>query len=255
MTVRIAGGEVIKRLPPMMPVETLVQRTRTLRRAGVATPAAGPGPMAGEVRFDRIEGTAGLTLIVGEREAALDPILEALAVLHCAPSDKLPSFRADAKIRPRLGPGSPAWIAPALDRWLPRGARRTATLHGDFHAGQLIRDHAGRVWILDLDDLAAGPPEADLGNFAAHLATRPESRCPTVAEGFETWLGAILRAYPGATDPDLAWAHGRIALIRRALKLAERGEDAVLAEVGAILGAGISAGDRASRCDSGACRG
>jgi aminoglycoside phosphotransferase (APT) family kinase protein len=111
---------------------------------------------------------------------------------------------------------------------------KATAVHGDFHAGQLIMDSAGRVWLLDLEDLATGAPESDLGNFAAHLATRPETRRGPIQQGFEHWLGHTLEAYRsigGVGHSGLAHSHGRIALIRRALKLRERGDPSVLSEL------------------------
>ena len=46
--------------------------------------------------------------------------------------------------------------------------------------------------------------------------------------GFERWVIAVLDAYPDETDAALARRYGHIALLRRALKLAERGDFATL---------------------------
>ena len=41
-------------------------------------------------------------------------------------------------------------------------------IHGDFHSKQILL-HQGDVRFLDLDELAVGTPEYDLGTFLAHL--------------------------------------------------------------------------------------
>ena len=41
-------------------------------------------------------------------------------------------------------------------------------IHGDFHSKQILLD-SGAVRFLDLDELAAGPVEYDLGSFLAHV--------------------------------------------------------------------------------------
>jgi aminoglycoside phosphotransferase (APT) family kinase protein len=110
-------------------------------------------------------------------------------------------------------------------------------IHGDFHPGQTLRDGAGTVWLVDLDDLALAPPEADFGNLAAWMATQsPQGLTrgdPTTA--LKSALRHILpQARLGMADvsPDLALHFGRIALLRRALKLAHRGAPWALARLG-----------------------
>ena len=46
-----------------------------------------------------------------------------------------------------------------------------ATLHGDLHLNNILID-AGRVTLVDLDDLCRGPAELELGSFVAALAYR-----------------------------------------------------------------------------------
>lgn len=51
---------------------------------------------------------------------------------------------------------------------LKKVAVRPRLIHGDFHLKQILL-HAGTVRFLDLDELASGPVEYDLGTFLAHL--------------------------------------------------------------------------------------
>ena len=165
-------------------------------------------------------------MVIAEGAGALGPLIRAVSTLHAAGVTGLDPFDPLTRIRPRLVGGDAPWMSDWIARHMPPPSA-PGLVHGDFHAGQLIRDRQGAVWILDLDDLALGPPEADIGNFAAHLATRPETRRGHPIAGFGDWLGGIVAHYSGA-DHDLADRYGRIALLRRGLKLAEAGDDTVL---------------------------
>jgi len=230
MTLRIEADRVVKTLASPAKASTLLARTAVLRRHGVRTPAAVGGDRSDEVVFERIAGPTGLARIVEQGVAALGAVLEPLAALHAGYLADAKPFDPEAKIRPRLPGTPPAWIAEALRACRAVTVRPAASglVHGDFHGGQIVFDGSGRAWLLDFDDLATGPCEIDLGNFAAHLATRPETRKPSCLEGFEDWLSAVLAAYPGAPNPRLARAHGTVALVRRALKLAALGDPSVL---------------------------
>jgi len=223
--VEIVGDTVLKRLANADAAARLIARTKALIAAGVPTPEARPGPGPGVVRFERIRGEPGLSVVSGASDG-LAALLEPLAALHGAEVPGLEAYDPLHRIRPRLAGGGEPWI----DEWIGRhttSGRPAGPVHGDFHAGQLVRDAGGRVWVLDLDDLALGSPEADLGNFAAHLATRPETRQGDPLPGFERWLTRVLRHRPVA-DRDLAASYGKIALLRRGLKLAEQGDASVL---------------------------
>ncbi len=93
-------------------------------------------------------------------------------------------------------------------------------VHGDFHPGQTICDAMGRLWLIDLDDLALAPPEADLGNLAAWMATQ--------APGMLTQLATTARnsvlAVAADADPALTAHFQTIALVRRGLKLRIAGQ-------------------------------
>lgn len=186
-----------------------LRRSHVLRKQGVQTPAATAGTVPNEILFDRIEGKTGTELIAG---AAL-PLLRAVTVLHQAQVQGLPGYDPFLRIRPRIGLTEVALLHDILSEPVPTG---TATLHGDLHVGQFIRDQSGSVWIIDLDDLAVGPPEADLANFAAHLATT------LPGEGIAGWSAQVRQTWTGMDqplDPRVFGQYLRFALLRRHLKL------------------------------------
>lgn len=228
MSQRVAfhGDNVLKRLGDGNHPETLIRRTDALIANGIPTPRVRLGDAPDIVVFDRIAGDSGLAVLVAEGRAVLAELTSPLRQLHQVDLTDLPEFDPLLRIRPRLGASTPGWIDTWIGDNLPPPARGVP-IHGDFHAGQLIRDTAGKVWILDLDDLASGPAEADIGNFAAHLATRPETAAGLPLASFERWMSDILAIWPDS-DPALVRAYGRLALLRRSLKLAERGEPKVL---------------------------
>ncbi|MGB3281159.1 MAG: phosphotransferase, partial [Pseudorhodobacter sp.] len=141
-----------------------LRRTLALRRHGFPTPAAQEGPDPNTLAFDLIKGRTGRDLIRG----TLSPLLKVVSRLHAAKVPDLPTFDPLLRIRPRLALADEPLLRRVAEGAVPNGR---ALLHGDLHAGQFIQEPSGEVWLLDLDDLAIGPPEADLANFAAHMAT------------------------------------------------------------------------------------
>ena len=91
---------------------------------------------------------------------------------------------------------------------------------------KVIVDRVGQAWLLDLDDIAAGPPEADIGNLIAHLATRPDTRLASPAAGLSHWQRRVIATLPpGARlDPARLAAYRELALARRLLKGRARGD-------------------------------
>jgi hypothetical protein len=198
-----------------------LRRATALSAAGVHTPAARPGRNGREIVFDRIDGPAGRGLL----DAGLTALLQPLTALHRARIEGLAPYDPFLRIRPRLPLATLVPAADILSETVPRGS---ATLHGDLHVGQFLRDGAGKVWIVDLDDLALGPPEADLANFAAHLATSTEGggiarRADEVRDAWRR-LGLGFRA-------DVFVRYLRVALVRRHLKLRAAGRPDHEAEV------------------------
>lgn len=184
------------------------------------------------MRFGLIEASAGLDVFLRQGTSALSTMMQSLVALHSVTSlQDIPRYQPLMKVTPRLSQSGQQVLAPivsrALDelRGLPEEAR---VIHGDLHANQFLIEEDRECWIIDLDDLAIGDPAADLGNFAAHLATRPETAGDEPLHSMQQWLAQALHEYHKAGGSVLAQsadAYGRIALVRRALKLQEARPD------------------------------
>lgn len=215
----------MKRHPDAATAAVARRRSTALCAAGLATPYARQGTDERDVVFERIDGETGQRLV----DTDLGPILSAVARLHRSRVPGLPAYDPFRRIRPRLALATRIPVREILAEPVQRG---TATLHGDLHVGQLIRDARGKVWIVDLDDMAAGPPEADLANFAAHLATSPGS--PGIAHAADRVTTAWRRL--GERHDDKVFARFlRFALVRRHLKLRQSGRPDHEADVLAYL--------------------
>ena len=201
-----------------------LRRSTALRHAGVTTPKArvlAPDSLG----FDQIDGISGLSVLKSSLSALLTP----LAQVHRATVPGLRPFDPFLRIRPREHLITSKTIARVLRENPPVG---TATLHGDFHVGQLIRDTDGKVWIIDFDDLAIGPPEADLANFVAHLSTSDITL--DLFNRLIGWSGQVFhiwRNLSAACDMDVFNSYLRIALVRRHLKLRQAGRPDFEAEI------------------------
>jgi hypothetical protein len=204
----------VKHYPSDFAAATALHRTRMARTAGVPTPAVQRSLGRGLLVYDRVH-PAG--------DASLPAMLASLALLHRMPPSGLSRLDPFLRINPRLA-DAPAHLRRLFaillrqDRAINWPAR--TPVHGDFHPGQVILSDHGTVWLVDLDDMALAPPEADLGNLAAWFATqRPGDLVPRCSAA----LTQVLTHAPGA-NPALATHFCRIALLRRALKLAEKGQ-------------------------------
>ncbi len=241
--VRFGKQAVFKRYASRKQAEDAARYGDLLSKAGVLTPQ---GRLAGRgclVAYHRIGGVAGLPAIAEFREAILAPMMKQARTLHTAtPPGGIAPFDPLKRIVPRLTDDLEAVYAPFVAAALEdidRASAKPCLVHGDLHAGQYIADAEGNTWLLDFDDLALAPLEADLGNFAAHLATRPETMAADYVPGMRQWLVQTVAAYrasAGEVNVPLAEAYGRIALVRRALKLAARGDHAVEARLRSTLG-------------------
>ncbi|MCB1742245.1 MAG: hypothetical protein KDK91_17860 [Gammaproteobacteria bacterium] len=258
----------------------LVARAEALRATGVATPRLDYRPSLQALEFAWLQGPsaretllltcgddapADVLLGVGARLRAMFAPLVAIHRLRSVDTALLALAAHDPfeRIRPRLcadcarRPQSTATGAPARDAWSRRIVEHYQRLlgctepvsarclvHGDFHVGQLIMVEPGAVpWLVDLEAMALGEPEADLGNFAAHLLSTPglaapvgwntrrsPSRAPrSVLAHCRAVVELIVTAYvaSGGERPRAGrlYRHLRIALLRRALKSHERGQD------------------------------
>ncbi|MFZ3584440.1 phosphotransferase family protein [Loktanella sp. DJP18] len=178
------------------------------------TPAVLDRPTPNTVSFQRIVSAA---------KPSLTQMMLALGPLHGMRRDGLNRFDPFRRILPRLAlaPDPVRLLAAALKAqdaalsWSP-----AAVIHGDLHPGQMLVDGRKKVWLVDLDDLALAPPEADLGNLAAWMATHAEGPL----EGRTHEALSRLEAVSPLSDPALTDHFCRIALVRRALKLAEKGQ-------------------------------
>lgn len=227
--VRICGGGLLKRYTSNDAACSALARAEWLSRRGVRTPQ---GVMARHRRLIAFELISGVSGRAAAAPRVIEPALFASIVrLHAlTPGLPLPRFDPLAKIVPRLDPRAEALLQPEVSAALEAidgfGLAGSA-LHGDLHAGQLILDAAGSAWLLDLDDMCLGDPAADIGNFAAHLATSAQEDRDNPRACLALRLEACLAAYRqagGAARPALAEAYGRLALIRRALKFREKGD-------------------------------
>lgn len=211
----------VKHYPSAAAAATARRRSRAARAAGVATPAVLGAPAARALAFARVT-PAGDPDLAG--------MLAALARLHAMPGAGLSRFDPFRRITPRLAAAPPPLRALAAGLAAADAAcgwPASSPVHGDFHPGQVLADAGGTVWLVDLDDMALAPPEADLGNLAAWLASA--APCDLSA-GLPQALARVLAHRPGA-NPALAAHFARIALLRRALKLAARGEDWAAAQL------------------------
>jgi hypothetical protein len=203
-----------KDYPSVAAANTALQRSLAARLAGVPTPAVLGRSGPAQLSFARITAAAS---------PSLTGILAALQKLNRMPPYGLTRFDPFLRIRPRLANAPPhllALVTALLAQDQALGWPAETVVHGDVHPGQTLQDASGNVWLLDLDDLALAPPEADLGNLAAWLATQTKG---TLEDNARTALATVLALAPQA-DPSLTAHFQQIALIRRALKLAERGQ-------------------------------
>lgn len=201
-----------------------LRRSKNLSAIGVPTPAAVPGDSPDEVNFDKLGGTTGLPLL----EQDLTHLFEPLISLHGSRITRLGPFDPFVRTRPRLWLTDSDEIRKVLGEPVPDG---TAVLHGDLHVGQFIREPAGKVWIVDLDDLAFGPAEADLANFTAHCATSQTG-------GLSKWTSRVKTAWRQLRQPldeEIFDQFLKFALVRRHLKLCEAGRPDFKADILAYL--------------------
>jgi hypothetical protein len=280
--VRRDGAWLRKTLPDAVSGPALARRSQLLAARGVRTPVAHYDAHAQEIVLPWIAGTSGRDML---RRESLDPGGGARTTENFLATCLLPLVRLHGtdpagfdlrpldpwrRIDPRLlelqaaeGPGEARVLCRAALRARRSTERRLFTIgaqrhgadqvlvHSDYHIGQLVfASSLGEPWLLDIDDLALAARESDLGNFAAHLAT-VEDCAGDILDIFRGLSSVLCLLYEGVAqhrvEPDTVEAYGAIALLRRALKLRERG--ASMAAVLDILSAAerlASAGTAAS---------
>lgn len=218
-----ADGYFFKRYASAQQAASALVRSNAARAAGVPTPEAAPTEDTTILRFTLIDGT----------RPALDDtqtILRPLSALIRTSLPGLTRYDPFARIDARLGLAPPA-LHRRIDALRAISFDETCCVHGDFHPGQVLQDRAGVSWLVDLDDMARAPVEADLGNFAAWRVTQGDR--PALARiGFETEnICNIWAKLVTPPDKSLARRFAQIALIRRALKLAGNGAPQALLEL------------------------
>lgn len=222
-------------------------RSQSLFERGLPTPPGLREPSG--VAFSRIAGPTAFEDWrdgrAAEHARLIAEIVVPLVRLHRMSRRDLRLRRHDPwrRIAPRLADGSAAAIslgphrcsimrrlATAVETQLAacRGlTRRPALVHGDYHLRQLIRPQGAQGYVVvDLDDLAAGAPESDIGNCIAHLVTSPELWPGPIAAGARCLAAQLADAYAAAGGRQLEMNQVQLyvaaGLIRRSLKLAER---------------------------------
>lgn len=214
-----------KRYSSAARAETALRRSLLARMAGVPTPAARLGEVPTSLIFDRIDTAAPPTL---------PRLIETVGLLGRMATEGLDRFDPFLRIRPRLA-AAPSAIcdlqAELVARDAALGWSAATVIHGDFHPGQCLQDRSGKVWLVDLDDIALGPIEADLGNLAAWIAT---SRTGDLAARTHSALVQV-QALASQTNPLLIAHFCRIARLRRALKLAGKGQPWALAQLSSTV--------------------
>lgn len=215
------GAAFCKRYPTAEAARLARARCTAARNGGALTPAVWQGAKADVLCFDRIESHGA---------ASLKEMVAALTVLHLVPMPGLGRFDPFSRIRPRLEAAPPsvrALVDGLANKDTALAWSAAGVVHGDFHPGQVIRDQSGKVWLIDLDDLALAPTEADLGNLAGWIATQTPGPLAGAVAGA---LAQVLSVASWA-DPTLTAHFLDIALVRRALKLQEKGNDWVVRQL------------------------
>ena len=115
----------------------------------------------------------------------------------------------------------------AVDLGIEQPTQGLVLVHGDFHVGQLVFGTlASEPWMVDLDDLALGMAESDLGNMIAHLVTSSDLMTGDVLARFRELRPILRQIYSKQSDRQVSASlidfYGAAALLRRALKLRER---------------------------------
>ncbi|KAA3641699.1 MAG: hypothetical protein DWP92_00790 [Armatimonadetes bacterium] len=76
----------------------------------------------------------------------------------------------------------------------------TRTIHGDFHASQIIVNRGTVTGLVDIDTVGSGEPTDDLANFLAHLDA-VASATPQSANQIMNYGAEVIRHFDGITDP------------------------------------------------------
>jgi Ser/Thr protein kinase RdoA (MazF antagonist) len=109
--------------------------------------------------------------------------------------DELAVLVDRAALAPREIGARVAEAVPGLrDAWMPE-----TVVHRDLYEEQVLLGE--RVGMIDLDDVALGPPELDVGNLVAHLDLLELRTSRSLASSKEAWIEGYEDV--GTLDPDL----------------------------------------------------
>lgn len=235
-----SGRLFSKRYPNAATAAEVIRRSKVVRRSGGVTPNIKSVKNNHTVEFEHIDGECGIELL---EKTKIRELIAPLIDLHKTDQNKLPLFDPFLRIDPRVATFS---IPQELIREIQIRKRAvfpvTGVVHGDFHLGQLIKDSSGKCWIIDLDDMATGPPEADLGNLTAYLATHPATMGDSVPISLRYWKNQITGSWN-----DLGQIYQEnwlryfthVALIRRTLKRLEAGDNSLMGDcISTLLASG-----------------
>jgi aminoglycoside phosphotransferase len=200
--------------------------------------------LVGAAEGTRLDEQRGERLLHGLRALG-----SALARLHATPPPEwLGRFE-------RLDPGKLATAAELVGRGQPHLAARAAALlralegtspaaadcallHGDVHPKNVFVTAAGRIVLIDLDNVGRGDAHADVGSFLAALRYRRLAGPLSAAherELGEAFLAGYRRA-GGELDPGaLAWNTAAALLAERALRAVNRVRPSGLAVLPHVL--------------------
>lgn len=155
------------------------------------------------------------TPITGLRHVRIADILQQLELARATLSRARPDVAAEVS----------AVVAGLKDRASRLAPHRPATLHGDLHPKNLIATDGG-VGVIDLDNVALGPPLADIGSMCAALQARAvlEGAAPAQADRA---ISTFVSAYRTAgqipfSDHDLAWHTAASLITERAYRCVTR---------------------------------
>jgi aminoglycoside phosphotransferase len=206
-------------------------------------------------RVDTLRGAA-LTRAMGSLGAAVatlhtqPPVAGAggrVRFLRLAPERQRRAAELIARARPDVASVATA-LADRLQARAPAPDADPVCLHGDVHRKNAI-EHRGRIALIDLDQVSAGPPAAEVGSilagvrYHALVAGRTDLAAP--------WQDAFLAGYGGVRPvPDalaVRWHIAAALLSERALRAVNRVRAEGLIQLGTVLGqaAAILAGEAA----------
>jgi aminoglycoside phosphotransferase (APT) family kinase protein len=234
-------------------VRKLVDLTQQLQTAGVPVPVSNIDMNETAIRLPWIQGQT-MRQLMGKAGPDKTQIHSAMQVLQCLHQSGVrpvglkvfDPFRLSVKrlkqswflFLARQIQSDALTLRSKLDE-VPTSRSGLVIIHGDFHAGQLILEMASQKWwLIDLDDVALGHKEADVANFCVNIATRDDHSAETIDLKLNEMFATCESGYGSKIEFNLFRYYAACALLRRALKFAERSEPEN--RIRAILRAGLA---------------